>query len=68
MRRPTKRARSVGYAALASDRAKDDDRVHFQVLVDVNGDGHHETVQLWALCGPGDDASPVLTVMLEGED
>ena len=45
-----------------------DDRVHFQVLVDVNGDGRHEKVRLWALCGPGDDASPVITVMLEGED
>jgi len=25
-------------------------------------------IALWALCGPGDDAEPVLTVMLEGED
>lgn len=24
--------------------------------------------KLWALCGPGDQAEPVLTVMLEGED
>lgn len=44
------------------------DRVHFQVLVDVNGDGMHEPVKLWALCGPGDDAKPVITIMLEGED
>jgi hypothetical protein len=36
--------------------------------VDVDGDGHHELVKLWALCGPGDDARPVITLMLEGED
>lgn len=53
---------------VACGQAGGSDRVHFQVLVDVNGDGHHETVDLWALCGPGDDARPVITVMLEGED
>ena len=52
----------------ASGKAGNSDRVHFQVLVDVNGDGHHETVDLWALCGPGDDAKPVITIMLVGED
>ncbi len=25
-------------------------------------------VSMWALCGPGDDGEPVLTIMLEGED
>jgi len=25
-------------------------------------------IDLWALCGPGDTAAPVITVMLEGED
>ena len=25
-------------------------------------------VAVWALCGPGDDAEPVITVMLPGED
>jgi len=34
------------------------DRVHFK----------HGKVAVWALCGPGDDGEPVLTVMLEGED
>lgn len=53
---------------LASKQASGSDRVHFQVLVDVKGDGHHEPVKLWALCGPGDDARPVLTITLEGED
>ncbi len=42
------------------------DRLHFQVLV-WNGLAHEE-VRLWALCGPGDAAEPVLTLMLEGED
>jgi hypothetical protein len=26
------------------------------------------TERLYAVCGPGDDASPVITIMLEGED
>lgn len=53
----------------ASGQAGSSDRVHFQVLVDVEGDGRRrEVVNLWALCGPGDDAQPVITIMLEGED
>jgi hypothetical protein len=44
------------------------DRVHFEVRVDVHGDGRCEAVKLWALCGLGDDAEPVLTMMAEGED
>ena len=44
------------------------DRVHFSVRVDTHGNGRHKTVRLWSLCGPGDDAKPVITVMLEGED
>ncbi len=45
---------------------KTPDRVHFTVLV-WNGKNHDE-VRLWALCGPGDTAEPVITIMLEGED
>jgi hypothetical protein len=52
----------------ACGQAGDTDRVHFEVLVDVNGDGRHERVKLWALCGPGGDANPVMTVLLLGED
>jgi hypothetical protein len=44
------------------------DRVHFEVRVDVHGNARREVVKLWALCGPGDDAEPVITIMLEGED
>jgi hypothetical protein len=53
---------------VASGKLGNIDRVHFQVLVDANGDGRHEMVKLWALCGPGDDAERVITIMLEGED
>jgi len=51
----------------ACGKAGNTDRVHFQVLVDVYGNGHYESVRLWALCGPGDDANPVITIMLKGE-
>jgi hypothetical protein len=53
---------------MACGQASNADRIHFQLLVDVNGNGRHETVRLWALCGPGDDPRPVMTIMLEGED
>jgi len=53
---------------VASGKAANSDRVHFQVLVHVHGDGLRETVSLWALCGPGDGAQPVITIMVEGED
>lgn len=39
------------------------DRVYFTV---PGLDG--EDVRMWALIGPGDNAEPVLTIMLEGED
>ena len=42
------------------------DRVKFRVSV-WNG-RRREEVKLWASCGPGDDAAPVVTMMLEGED
>jgi hypothetical protein len=41
-------------------------RLTFRVSV-WNG-RRREEVKLWALCGPGDDAAPVVTIMLEGED
>jgi len=52
----------------ASGQAGSRDRVHFQLLVDVHGDGRRETISLWALRSPGDDAQPVITIMMEGED
>ena len=53
---------------ITSRKGGNTDRVTFAVLVDVNGDGKHKTVKLWSLCGPGDNAEPVITIMLEGED
>jgi hypothetical protein len=42
------------------------DHVGFRVRV-WNGT-QHELVKLWSHCGPGDNAEPVITIMLEGED
>ena len=54
---------------LAARSAKEPtDRVHFQVSVLVDGEKERKMVKLWSLCGPGDDAEPVITIMLEGED
>jgi len=39
----------------------------FEVIF-LNAAGKQETVKLKAICGPGDDAEPVLTVMLPHED
>ena len=42
-----------------------------QLLYDViflNETGKHETVTLKSICGPGDDAEPVITIMLINED
>ena len=49
-------------------------RVVFELLRErarATGIIHHrsgETVELKAICGPGDDGEPVITVMLPGED
>jgi len=55
------------YRIREANRRGDTNRVHFKVRV-WRGDGKSEVVRLWCLCGPGDDAEPVLTIMLEGED
>jgi len=53
----------------AIHQAPDRDRVHFAPLfVREPHDPTPRPVPLWALCGPGDDGAPVLTVMCEGED
>jgi len=43
------------------------DRVDFQVIF-LQAPGKHETVTLKAVCGPGDEGEPVITVMLPDED
>ena len=45
------------------------ERVDFAVHVrNDNREGDPALVQLYALCGPGDDAEPVITVMKSDED
>lgn len=44
------------------------DRVDFWVMVDPDGQGHHKRVNLYSLCGPGDNGEPVVTILLPGED
>jgi len=34
----------------------------------ANGRTVTKAVKMWAKCGPGDSAEPVITIMLEGED
>ena len=53
------------YAVL---KAKDTSQVAFQVLFLMQPDAEPQHVDLVAACGPGDDGSPVLTVMLPDED
>ena len=43
------------------------DLLMYEVIF-MNAAGKQETVSLKAICGPGDDAKPVLTVMLPHED
>jgi len=44
------------------------DRIWFSVLVDTYGNGRKTKVDLYSVCGPGDTAAPVITIMLRGED
>lgn len=53
--------------AFAARQGKQADTVWFSVVVRTS-DTHHETVKLKAVCGPGDEGEPVVTVMLPGED
>ena len=48
---------------------KDSARTDFAVHVRKdNGEGDPPLVPLYAICGPGDDGEPVVTVMLPSED
>ena len=48
-------------------RSSRDDRVAFEVLF-LQSPRRHVTVHLQAVCGPGDEGEPVITIMLPGED
>jgi len=45
----------------------DADRLLFEVIF-LMSPGRHRTVTLKAICGPGDDGEPVITVMMPDED
>ncbi|WP_437935272.1 DUF6573 family protein [Sorangium sp. So ce341] len=51
----------------AALRAKDQSEVHFQLHV-VTESISPSLVELKAICGPGDDCEPVITIMLPNED
>jgi hypothetical protein len=50
------------------DRTRDPRQVLFSVSVLVDGKARRRNVRLKALCGPGDNAEPVITIMLPEED
>jgi len=54
------------YVAIRKASASND-LLHFEVIF-LSRHKRHETVQLKAVCGPGDQGEPVLTVMLPNED
>ena len=59
---------SLLHFAIARQKG-DGERVDFAVHVrNDNREGDPPLVHLYALCGPGDDAEPVITVMLPSED
>jgi len=59
----------VLFMLASAARGSTGDTIHFQLH--VRNDNRERTpplVQLKAVCGPGDDAEPVITVMLPDED
>lgn len=52
------------YVAILKDGSRN--QVDFSLY--VNNDGRPKPVYLKAICGPGDDAEPVITIMLPHED
>lgn len=53
--------------AIQGRQGQPSNRVDFKVYIQQSA-GHGEDIALYALCGPGDDAEPVITVMLPNED
>ncbi len=50
----------------SKDCEADPGKLHFEVYYRLQG--HLRRITLKALCGPGDDGSPVITIMLPDED
>ena len=48
-------------------RSAGSDRLTFEVMF-LQPNGRHKTVTLKAMCAPGDDGEPVLTILLPNED
>ena len=55
------------HCAIAAGKQADSSRIDFALMV-RNDNRRLEQVTLKALCGPGDNAEPVITVMLPDED
>ena len=53
--------------AILAKNGQKSDRVDFELLV-KNDVGEPRPVKLKSICGPGDDAQPVITIMLPDED
>jgi hypothetical protein len=49
-------------------KARNADTVHFTVLFLMSPGATPVPIELKAICGPGDDSEPVLTIMLPDED
>ena len=49
-------------------KARDTDTILFKVLFLMSTDSTPVLIELKAVCGPGDDGEPVLTIMLPDED
>lgn len=55
------------FAIQATNGRESTSQLRFKVSV-VTGPGNREEIQLKSVCGPGDDAEPVITIMLPDED
>ncbi|MFH0986043.1 MAG: DUF6573 family protein [Candidatus Omnitrophota bacterium] len=49
-------------------RAASGDEIHFAPLFLMEDGAKPEPVPMWAKCGPGDTADPVITILLENQD
>lgn len=49
-------------------KGQNTDEIHFAPLFLTNEKQLPVPIKMWAKCGPGDNAEPVITIMLEGED
>ena len=55
------------YVAIRQCSSTREDQLRYRVIFVMSG-GKQETLTLKSICGPGDEAEPVLTVMLPDED